>query len=70
MEEAVRKALNKVVGAYAIVVIDKNDPNKLVGARKSSPLVIGLGDKDLFIASDATPIIQYTNRVVYLNDEK
>ncbi|MFZ1299160.1 MAG: glutamine--fructose-6-phosphate transaminase (isomerizing), partial [Saprospiraceae bacterium] len=70
LEEAVRKALNKVVGAYAIVVIDKNDPNKLVGARKSSPLVIGLGDKDLFIASDATPIIQYTNKVVYLNDEE
>jgi glutamine---fructose-6-phosphate transaminase (isomerizing) len=70
IEKAVRKALTKVVGAYAIVVIDKNDPNKLVAARKSSPLVIGIGEQDYFIASDATPIIQYTNRVVYLNDEE
>lgn len=70
IEEAVRKALRKVVGAYAIVVMDKDEPNKLVGARKSSPLVIGLGEHENFIASDATPIIQYTNRVVYLNDEE
>ncbi|MBK9108551.1 MAG: glutamine--fructose-6-phosphate transaminase (isomerizing) [Saprospiraceae bacterium] len=70
IEEAVRKALKKVVGAYAIVVMDKDDPGKLVGARKSSPLVIGLGDHENFIASDATPIIQYTNKVVYLNDEE
>lgn len=70
IEEAVRIALTKVVGAYAIVVLDKNDPDKLVGARKSSPLVIGIGNDENFIASDATPIIQYTNRVVYLNDEE
>lgn len=70
VEEAVRKALRMVVGAYAIVVVDKEDPDKLVGARKSSPLVIGIGDGENFIASDATPIIQYTNRVVYLNDEE
>ncbi|MBK8954519.1 MAG: glutamine--fructose-6-phosphate transaminase (isomerizing) [Saprospiraceae bacterium] len=70
IEEAVRKALKKVVGAYAIVVMDKDDPGKLVGARKSSPLVIGLGEGENFFASDATPIIQYTNKVVYLNDEE
>ncbi len=70
VEEAVRKALRKVVGAYAIVVVDKEDPDKLVGARKSSPLVIGIGENENFIASDATPIIQYTNKVVYLNDEE
>jgi glucosamine--fructose-6-phosphate aminotransferase (isomerizing) len=70
IEKAVRKALTKVVGAYAIVVIDKEDPNKLVGARKSSPLVIGIGENDYFFASDATPIVQYTNKVVYLNDEE
>jgi len=70
LEEAVRVALSKVVGAYAIVVIDKTDPDKLVGARKSSPLVIGIGDDEYFIASDASPIINYTNKVVYLNDEE
>ncbi len=70
IEEAVRKALRKVVGAYAIVVMDRDEPHKLVGARKSSPLVIGLGEQENFIASDATPIIQYTNKVVYLNDEE
>ncbi|MDQ3141349.1 MAG: glutamine--fructose-6-phosphate transaminase (isomerizing) [Bacteroidota bacterium] len=70
LEHAVRKALKKVVGAYAIVVMDKNDPHKIVGARKSSPLVIGLGDNEFFFASDASPIIQYTNKVVYLNDEE
>lgn len=70
LEEAVRQALNKVVGAYAIVVIDKNDPDTLVGARKSSPLVIGLGRDEYFLASDATPIIKYTNKVIYLKDEE
>jgi len=70
LESAVRKALRKVVGAYAIVVMDKNDPNKIVGARKSSPLVIGVGEDEYFIASDASPIIQYTNKVIYLNDEE
>jgi len=70
IEEAVRVALQKVVGAYAIVVIDTQDPTKLVAARKASPLVIGIGDDDFYIASDATPIIEYTKRVVYLNDEE
>lgn len=70
IEEAVRVALQKVVGAYAIVVIDKEDPEKLVAARKASPLVIGIGNEDFYIASDATPIIEYTKKVVYLNDEE
>ncbi|HYG40502.1 MAG TPA: glutamine--fructose-6-phosphate transaminase (isomerizing) [Cytophagales bacterium] len=68
LEEAVRIALSKVVGAYAIVIISKNDPNQLVAARKGSPLVIGMGKEEYFIASDATPFIEYTNEVVYLND--
>lgn len=66
--EAVRLALSKVVGAYAIVIMSKNDPNTLIAARKGSPLVIGIGKKEFFLASDATPIIEYTNEVVYLND--
>ncbi len=70
LEEAVRIALTKVIGAYAIVVFDKNDPDKIVGARKSSPLVIGIGDDEYFIASDASPIIKFTNRVVYLDDNE
>lgn len=70
LEEAVRQALQKVVGAYAIVVFDESNPDKIVGARKSSPLVIGIGDKELFLASDASPIIKYTNKVVYLNDQE
>ena len=70
LEEAVRLALREVVGAYAIVVIDKNSPDKLVGARKSSPLVVGIGKDEFFLASDATPIIEYTKNVVYLNDEE
>ncbi len=70
IEEAVRLALSKVVGAYAIVVLDKNNPSKLVAARKASPLVIGIGEDEFFIASDATPIIEHTKRVVYLNDEE
>jgi len=70
LEDAVQLALRKVVGAYAIVVFDKNDPDTLVGARKSSPLVLGIGDGDHFIGSDATPIIKFTNQVVYLKDEE
>lgn len=70
IEEAVRVALQKVVGAYAIVVMDTQDPDKLVAARKASPLVIGIGDDDFYVASDATPIIEYTKKVVYLNDEE
>ncbi|MGK0363324.1 MAG: glucosamine--fructose-6-phosphate aminotransferase (isomerizing) [Saprospiraceae bacterium] len=68
LEEAVRISLTKVTGAYAIVVMDKNDPDKLVAARKASPLVLGIGENELFFASDATPIIEYTKKVVYLND--
>jgi len=68
LEEAVRQALSKVVGAYSIVVIDKEDPGKMVGARNSSPLVFGIGNDEYFLASDATPIVKYTNKVIYLND--
>jgi len=70
LEEAVRIALNEVIGAYAIVIIDKNSPNKLIAAKNSSPLVIGIGKEEFFIASDATPIIEYTKNVVYLEDEQ
>lgn len=68
--EAVRVALNGVVGAYAIVVIAKDNPDQLIAARKSSPLVIGIGQDEFFIASDATPIAEYTKNVVYLDDEQ
>lgn len=69
--EAVRIALNNVIGAYAIVVLSKDNPNQLVAARKSSPLVVGIGKEGQFyLASDATPIIEYTNEVVYLEDEE
>ncbi len=68
--EAVRIALNQVIGAYAIVVISKNHPDMLIAARKSSPLVVGIGTDEFFIASDATPIVEYTRDVVYLNDEE
>jgi glucosamine--fructose-6-phosphate aminotransferase (isomerizing) len=67
-EEAVRMALTQVVGAYAIVILSKRDPNYLIGARKGSPMVIGIGEGEHFIASDATPIVEYTRNVVYLND--
>jgi glutamine---fructose-6-phosphate transaminase (isomerizing) len=68
--EAVRLALNEAVGAYAIVILSKDNPNQLIAARKSSPLVIGIGVDEFFCASDATPIIEYTKNVVYLNDEE
>ncbi|MFT6205987.1 MAG: glucosamine--fructose-6-phosphate aminotransferase (isomerizing), partial [Spirosomataceae bacterium] len=67
-EQAVRLALQEVIGAYAIVVIDKEEPKKLIAARKGSPLVIGVGENEFFFASDATPIIEYTKEVVYLDD--
>jgi glucosamine--fructose-6-phosphate aminotransferase (isomerizing) len=70
LEEAVRIALNQVIGAYAIVVLSKDDPDKIIAARKGSPLVIGIGKDEFFVASDATPIIEYTNQVVYMNDEE
>ena len=68
LEEAVRLALHEVVGAYAIVVLSVDAPNQLIAARKGSPMVIGLGEGEFFIASDASPIIEYTNEVVYVND--
>ncbi len=68
LDEAVRLALTKVIGAYAIVIMSKDDPNLLIAARKGSPLVIGIGKDEFFLASDATPIIEYTNEVVYLNE--
>lgn len=67
-EESVRMALSQVVGAYAAVIINKNIPDLLIGARKGSPMVIGIGKDEHFIASDATPLIEYTRNVVYLND--
>jgi len=70
LEDAVRVALNEVVGAYAIVILDKNDPDKLIAARKGSPLVIGVGIDEYFVASDASPIIEFTKKVVYLGDEE
>ncbi len=68
--DAVRGALKEVVGAYAIGVVDTTDPDTMICARKSSPLVIGIGNNETFIASDATPIIEYTDKVVYLNDDE
>ena len=68
--EATRIALNEVVGAYAIAVIDIARPEELILARKSSPLVIGIGEGEYFVASDATPIVEYTKNVVYLEDEE
>ncbi|MBP7496860.1 MAG: glutamine--fructose-6-phosphate transaminase (isomerizing) [Bacteroidales bacterium] len=68
--EAIRIALNQVIGAYAIVVMSKDEPNRLLVARKGSPLVIGIGEGEYFVGSDATPIVEYTKNVVYLNDEE
>ena len=70
LEEAVRLALNEVIGAYAIVVISDAEPDKIIAARKGSPLVIGIGEHEYFVASDASPIVEYTKNVVYMNDEE
>ncbi|MBL4656086.1 MAG: glutamine--fructose-6-phosphate transaminase (isomerizing) [Bacteroidia bacterium] len=70
LPEAVRIALTQVIGAYAITIISKNHPNKLIAARKGSPLVIGIGENEYFIASDASPIVEYTKNVIYLNDDE
>jgi len=67
-EMAVRMALSRVVGAYGLVVMCKNEPEQLIAARKSSPLAVGIGEGEFFVASDATPMIEYTQNVVYLND--
>ena len=66
--EAVRQALKELVGAYAIAIIEKGNKTNIIAARKSSPLVVGIGEDEFFLASDATPIIEYTDKVVYLND--
>ena len=66
--EAVQVALFQVIGAYAIAIIDKRDPNQIIAARKQSPLVVGIGDGEFFLGSDASPIIEYTDKVVYLED--
>jgi glucosamine--fructose-6-phosphate aminotransferase (isomerizing) len=68
LEEAVRIALKRIVGAYVIVLIDQENPDTLIAARKGSPLVIGVGKNEHFLASDASPIIEYTKEVVYVND--
>lgn len=70
LKTAVQLALNKVVGAYAIAVLDRSNPNIIVAARKGSPLVVGIGEGEYFLASDATPIVEYTDKVVYINDEE
>ena len=66
---AVRLALTQLIGAYAIAVLDKRDKDRIIAARKQSPLVIGIGEDEFFLGSDATPIIEYTDKVVYLDDD-
>jgi len=70
IEEAVRVALTQVIGAYAIVVLSQDYPDKIIAARKGSPMVIGIGKDEFFVASDATPIIEYTDNVVFMDDEE
>ena len=72
LELAVQAALKRVIGAYAIVVLDRRSPNRLVAARKSSPMVVGIGEgeSEFFVASDASPIAEYTTKMVYLHDEE
>lgn len=69
-DEAVRLALNKVIGAYGLVVLCKHEPNQLIAARKGSPIVIGIGEGEYFVASDATPFIEFTKEVIYLEEEE
>ena len=70
LKSAVQLALNQVVGAYAIAVLDRKNPDMIVAARKGSPLVVGIGEDEYFLASDATPIVEYTDQVVYIDDEE
>ncbi len=70
LEEAVRLALRKIVGAYAIVILSPQNPRQLIAARKGSPMVIGVGENEYFVASDATPIVEYTNDVIYMDDNE
>jgi len=65
---AVQLALHEVIGAYAIAILDKSNPDQLIAARKQSPLVVGIGDDEFFLGSDASPIVEYTDKVVYLED--
>lgn len=70
LDETVRIALTRVVGAYALVIMSEDEPDKIIAAKKGSPMVIGVGKGEYFIASDATPIVEYTKEVIYLNDEE
>lgn len=70
LEQSVRIALQEVVGAYAIVVLSKDNPDELIAARKGSPMVLGIGKGEYFIASDAAPIVEYTNKVIYIDDDQ
>ncbi|MCQ2215323.1 MAG: glutamine--fructose-6-phosphate transaminase (isomerizing) [Bacteroidales bacterium] len=69
-EEAVRSALLRIIGAYGLAIICTDEPDKLFGTRKGSPLVLGIGNGEHFLASDATPIVEYTDKMIYLNDEE
>ena len=70
LKTAVQLALQQVVGAYAIAILDKDHPDTLIAARKGSPLVVGIGKEEYFLASDATPIVEYTDQVIYVEDEE
>lgn len=70
LKTAVQLALQQVIGAYAIVILDKTHPDTLIAARKGSPLVVGIGQNEYFLASDATPIVEYTDKVIYIEDEE
>ena len=70
LKTAVQLALQQVIGAYAIAVLDKDHPDTLIAARKGSPLVVGIGENEYFLASDATPIVEYTDQVIYIEDEE
>ena len=70
LKTAVQLALQQVVGAYAIAILDKDHPDTLIAARKGSPLVVGIGKDEYFLASDATPIVEYTDKVIYIEDEE
>lgn len=68
--EAVREALKQVIGAYAVAIVERDNPDTIIAARKSSPLVVGIGDGETFLGSDGTPFIEYTNKVVYVQDDE
>ena len=70
LKTAVQLALQQVIGAYAIAILDKEHPDTLIAARKGSPLVVGIGEEEYFLASDATPIVEYTDKVIYIEDEE